>query len=59
MAVGIPVAWLLARSQGLGVDVTPAVVAGPLVLVTLAALAGMLPARSAAELDPATALRSR
>jgi len=59
VAVGIPVAWLLARSQGLGVEVTPAVVAGPLVLVTLGALAGMLPARSAAQLDPATALRSR
>ena len=59
VALGVPVAWLLARSQGLGVDVTPAVVAGPLVLVTLAAFAGMLPARSAAKLDPATALRSR
>jgi putative ABC transport system permease protein len=59
VAVGIPVAWSLARSQGLGVDITPAVVAGPLVLVILAALAGMLPAWSAANLDPATALRSR
>jgi putative ABC transport system permease protein len=59
VALGIPIAWLLARSQGLDVDVTPAVVVGPLVLVTLAALAGVLPARSAAKLDPATALRSR
>jgi putative ABC transport system permease protein len=59
VGLGIPVAWLLARSQGLDVDVTPAVIVGPLVLVTLAALAGVLPARSAAKLDPATALRSR
>jgi putative ABC transport system permease protein len=59
VVLGIPVAWLLARAQGLQVDVTPAVVVGPLVLVTLAALAGVLPARSAAKLDPATALRSR
>jgi ABC-type antimicrobial peptide transport system permease subunit len=29
------------------------------VLVAVAALTGMLPARSAAKLDPATALRSR
>jgi putative ABC transport system permease protein len=57
VALGIPVAWLLARSQGLEVDVTAAVVVGPLLLVTLAALAGVLPARSAAKLDPATALR--
>lgn len=59
VALGIPVAWLLARSQDLDVAITPAVVVGPLVLVTLAALAGVLPARSAAKLDPATALRSR
>ena len=59
VALGIPVAWLLTRSQGLDVAITPAVVVGPLVLVTMAALAGVLPARSAARLDPATALRSR
>jgi putative ABC transport system permease protein len=58
IALGLPIAWLLARSQALGVTVTVAVVVGPLVLVTLAALAGLLPARAAARLDPATALRS-
>jgi ABC-type antimicrobial peptide transport system permease subunit len=59
VVVGLPVAWLLARSQALGVNVTAAVILGPIVLVTLAALAGLLPARSAAKLEPATALRSR
>lgn len=59
LAVGLPAGWLLARSQALGVTVTPAVIVGPLVLVTLAAMAGVLPARSAARLDPAAALRSR
>jgi putative ABC transport system permease protein len=58
IVLGLPVAWLLARSQALGVTVTVAVIVGPLVLVTLAALAGLLPARAAAQLDPATALRS-
>jgi putative ABC transport system permease protein len=59
LAVGFPAAWLLARSQALGLDITMAVIIGPLVLVLLAALAGVLPARSAARLDPAAALRSR
>jgi putative ABC transport system permease protein len=59
VALGLPGAWLLARSQALGVHVTMAVIIGPLVLVILAALAGVLPARSAANLDPAAALRSR
>ena len=59
LALGFPAAWLLARSQALGVNVTVAVIVGPLVLVMLAALAGVLPARSAAQLDPAAALRSR
>jgi putative ABC transport system permease protein len=59
VALGMPVAWLLARSQALGVNVTMAVIIGPIVLITLAALAGILPARSAAHLDPAAALRSR
>jgi putative ABC transport system permease protein len=59
LALGFPVAWLLARSQELGVHVTLAVIVGPLVLVVMAALAGVLPARTAAQLDPAAALRVR
>ena len=59
LALGFPAAWLLARSQALGIDITMAVIIGPLVLVLLAALAGLLPARSAAQLDPAAALRPR
>ena len=59
LALGLPAAWLLARWQALGMGLTAAVVVGPLLLVTLAALAGVLPARAAARLDPAVALRSR
>jgi len=59
LALGLPAAWLLARWQALGLGFTAAVVIGPLLLVTLAALAGVLPARAAARLDPAVALRSR
>jgi putative ABC transport system permease protein len=59
LALGFPAAWWLARSQALGVNVTMNVIVGPLVLVLLAALAGILPARSAAQLDPAAGLRSR
>jgi putative ABC transport system permease protein len=59
LAVGFPAAWLLARTQALGMNITMAAIVGPLVLVILAALAGVLPARSAAHLDPAAALRSR
>jgi putative ABC transport system permease protein len=59
LALGFPAAWLLAQSQAIGVNLTIAVVIGPLILVILAALAGVLPARSAAQLDPAAALRSR
>ena len=58
-ALGLPLAWLLARSQALGVNITMAVIIGPVIFVLLAALAGLLPARSAARLDPAAALRSR
>lgn len=59
LVLGFPAAWLLARSQAIGITITVTVIAGPLVLVILAALAGVLPARSAAQLDPAAALRSR
>lgn len=57
VSLGVPVAWFLARSQTLGFTVTPLVVFGPLLLVTLAAMAGVMPARAAARLDPAVALR--
>jgi putative ABC transport system permease protein len=59
LGLGVPVAWFLARSQTLGFAVTPIVVIGPLLLVTLAAMAGVLPARAAARLDPAAALRAQ
>ena len=59
LALGLPAAWLLARWQALGLGFTVAVVVGPLLLVTLAAMAGVVPARVAARLDPAVALRSR
>ena len=58
VALGVPAAWLLARWQSLSVGVSLAVIVGPLLLVTLAAMAGVLPARIAAALDPAAALRS-
>ena len=45
LAIGLPAAWLLARWQMLSVGFSAAVILGPLVLVTLAALAGVLPAR--------------
>jgi putative ABC transport system permease protein len=59
LALGVPAAWLLARVQALGMGFTASVVIGPLLLVTLAAMAGVLPARTAAKLDPAAALRVR
>ena len=59
LGLGLPAAWLLAQWQALGLGFTAAVVVGPLLLVTLAAMAGVLPARAAARLDPAVALRSR
>ena len=59
LAFGVPAAWLLARAQTLGMGFAASVVIGPLVLVTLAAMAGLLPARNAANLDPAEALRAR
>lgn len=59
LALGVPAAWLLARAQMLGMGMTASVVIGPVLLVTLAAMAGVLPARTAAKLDPASALRVR
>ncbi len=59
LALGVPAAWLLARVQTLGMGFTASVVIGPLLVVTLAAMAGLLPARTAAKLDPAVALRLR
>jgi putative ABC transport system permease protein len=59
LGLGIPTAWLLARWQALGLGFSAVVILGPLLLVALAALSGVLPARAAARLDPAVALRSR
>jgi putative ABC transport system permease protein len=59
LGLGIPTAWLLARSQALGLGFSAVVILAPLLLVALAALSGVLPARAAARLDPAVALRSR
>jgi putative ABC transport system permease protein len=59
VAAGLLAAWPLALSQGLAMGVDAWVVIGPLVLVTLAAAAGIMPARAAARLDPAVALRAR
>ena len=59
LVAGVPAAWLLARWQQLSVGFNPAVIVGPLVLVTCAAMAGVFAARAAARLDPAAALRSR
>jgi putative ABC transport system permease protein len=56
---GLLAAWPLAQSQGLTIGTDSWVIIGPLVLVTLAAAAGIIPARTAARLDPAVALRAR
>lgn len=58
LGLGVGAAWLLSRGQQLAFGFDAWVLAGPLTLVVLAALAGLLPARSAARLDPAVALRS-
>ena len=59
LALGLGAAWGLARWQQLDFGFDALVLAGPLALVVVAAVAGLLPARSAARLDPAVALRSR
>jgi putative ABC transport system permease protein len=59
LAAGLLAVWPLALSQGLAMGVDVWVVTGPLLLVTLAAAAGIIPARAAARLDPAAALRAR
>jgi putative ABC transport system permease protein len=59
VAAGLLAVWPLARSQGLTIGIDGGVILGPLVLVALAAAAGIIPARAAARLDPAVALRAR
>jgi putative ABC transport system permease protein len=59
LAVGLAAAWGLSAWQQLAFEVNGLVVAGPLLLLLVAALAGLWPARAAARLDPAVALRSR
>ena len=59
LALGLAAAWGLARSQQLAFGFDALVLAGPLVLILIAAVAGLIPARSASRLDPAVALRSR
>lgn len=59
LAIGLLAAWPLAQSQGLAVGVDTWVIVGPILLVVLAATAGIIPARAAARLDPAVALRAR
>lgn len=59
LGLGLGAAWGLARWQQLAFDFDAWVLAGPLALIVVAAVAGLFPARSAARLDPAVALRSR
>ena len=59
LALGLAAAWGLARSQQLAFGFDALVLAGPLVLILIAAVAGLIPARSASRLDPAVALRTR
>lgn len=60
-AVGFLLGWATAEwltaSRNLAFGFAPIVVAIPAALVLLASLAGLIPARSAARLDPAVALR--
>jgi putative ABC transport system permease protein len=58
MALGFAAAWGLAHLQQMAFAVNAAVIAGPLIFVLVAALAGLWPAFFAARLDPAVALRS-
>jgi ABC-type antimicrobial peptide transport system permease subunit len=61
-AFGIALGWAVAdrlaawRNLAFGFDLT--VVAIPVVLILLSSLAGVVPARLAAKLDPAVALRT-
>ena len=55
--LGVGGAYALAVSRGLEFGVGPLVVVAPLAIIVLASLAGLLPARSAAGLNPAEAIR--
>ncbi|MDA1018464.1 MAG: ABC transporter permease [Planctomycetota bacterium] len=55
--LGMGGAYGLAASRGLEFGFGPQVVVAPLAIVAFASLAGLIPARSAAGLDPAEALR--
>lgn len=55
--LGIGGAYGLAASRGLDFGFGPLVAIAPLAIVVFASLAGLIPARSAAGLDPAQALR--
>ena len=59
LILGLGAAYGLARWQRLDFGINAVVLAGPVALSLLAAVAGLLPAQSAARLDPAVALRSR
>lgn len=59
LGLGLAAAWALARWQQVEYGINALVIAGPVVLSLLAAMAGLVPARSAARLDPAVALRAR
>ena len=55
--LGLAGGWGLARWRHLEFGFTPADLLGPLALVLLGSLAGLLPARAATRLDPVEALR--
>ena len=59
LLLGFAGAWALASWRQLPFRFDPVVVVVPLVLVALASLAGLFPARSAARLQPTEALRVR
>jgi putative ABC transport system permease protein len=58
VGIGVAATWALGQWSAVPVLLDPLVLAIPCVLVLLTSLAGLFPARSAARLDPAQALRS-